>query len=123
MHYLGEFRGFRDCTMTVTVIALLSINEDEPAALGEYLRITGPLLDRAGAKILKRFELSEIVVGPRPAQTAVIVEYPDRAAVDMVFKSGEYQRAIPARDRAFSRYNITIGVGDDGPVTVAEQIG
>ena len=101
--------------MTVTVIALLSVNEDEPAALAEYFRLTGPLLDRAGARITRRFTLAEAVVGQRPAQMAVMVDYPDRAAVDMVFQSPEYAAAIPSRDRAFLRYDISIGVGDDQP--------
>lgn len=106
--------------MTVTVVALLSINEDDPAALAEYFRITTPLLERARARIVKRFILQEVIVGRRPAQMAVIVEYPDRAAVDMVFQSGEYRSAIPARDRAFLTYEVSIGVGDDAPADEAE---
>jgi uncharacterized protein (DUF1330 family) len=107
--------------MTVTVVALLSINDAEPAALGEYFRITTPLLERAKAKIVKRFTLNEAIVGNRPAQMAVIVEYPDRAALDMVFESWEYRSAIPARDRAFLKYEVSIGVGDDAPQVAAEQ--
>lgn len=106
--------------MTVTVVALLTINEAEPAALAEYFRITSPVLQRAKAKMVKRFRLAEVIVGSRPAEMAVIVEYPDRAAVDMVFKSAEYASAIPARDRAFLKYEITIGVGDDAPAVEVE---
>lgn len=106
--------------MTVTVIALLSINEDEPQALGEYFRITSPLLDRARARIVKRFKLNEAIVGNRPAEMAVIVEYPDREAVDTVFKSNDYRQAIPFRDRAFLKYEISVGVGDDAPADAAE---
>ena len=35
--------------MSVTVMALLSVNENEPRALAEYLDVTAPLLERAGA--------------------------------------------------------------------------
>lgn len=107
--------------MPVTVVALLTINEAEPAALAEYFRITTPLMERAKARMVKRFTLQEVIVGKRPAQMAVLVEYPDREAVDMVFKSSEYRTAIPARDRAFLKYEISIGVGDDAPGTEAEQ--
>lgn len=107
--------------MTVTVVALLSINDAEPAALGEYFRITSPLLERAKARIVNRFTLHEAIVGNRPAQMAVIVEYPDRAAVDMVFESREYRSAIPARDRAFLTYQVSIGVGDDAPAVLGEK--
>lgn len=99
--------------MTVTVVAMVSINDDEPLALAEYFRVTGPLLERAGAKIKKSFNINEVVVGHRPAKTVFIVEYPDKAAVDMVFQSREYKEVIPSRDLAFSEYNVTIAA-DDG---------
>lgn len=107
--------------MTVTVVALLSINEAEPAALGEYFRITTPLLDRAKARIVRRFTLNEALVGKRPAQMAVIVEYPDRAAVDMVFQSDAYRSAIPYRDKAFLKYEVSVAEGDDAPAEAAEE--
>lgn len=94
--------------MTVTVVAMTSINEDEPMALAEYLQVTGPLLERAGARILKRFTVNEVVVGHRPAKTVFIVEYPSKAAVDKVFNSAEYRSIIPARDLAFNEYSVTV---------------
>ncbi|GAA6207899.1 hypothetical protein NBRC116601_11920 [Cognatishimia sp. WU-CL00825] len=94
--------------MTVTVVAMTSINEEEPMALAEYLRVTGPLLERAGAKIVKRFTVNEVVVGHRPAKTVFIVEYPDKAAVDSVFGSAEYQSIREIRDLAFTTYNVTV---------------
>lgn len=106
--------------MVVTVIALFSINESEPQVLGEYLRITTPLMDRAKARIVKRFKLCRACIGKRHAEMAVIVEFPDREAVDMVFKSDDYCKAAPFRDRAFLRYEILIGVGGDAPAGAAE---
>ena len=106
--------------MPVTIVALLTINDAEPAALAEYFRIITPLMERAKARMVKRFTLHEVIVGKRPSEMALIVEYPDRAAVDMVFKSAEYLLAIPARNRAFLKYEITIGVGDDAPAVEVE---
>lgn len=94
--------------MTITVIAMVTIAEDQPLALSQYLAVTTPLLERANAKIIKRFTMNEAVVGHRPAKTVVIVEYPNRAAVDMVFQSEEYKLLIPIRDRAFLSYDISI---------------
>jgi uncharacterized protein (DUF1330 family) len=94
--------------MPVTVVALLSINESDPMALGKYFEVTGPLLERAGAKIVKRFDINEVVVGKRKAQTVVIVEYPDKAAVDSVFGSPEYASITEVRDRAFNEYHINV---------------
>lgn len=92
----------------VTVLAFVTIAEDAPDALAAYFRITDPLLKRAGARIVKRFSIHDVVVGKRPAQTVVMVEYPSREAVDMVFGSPEYASVIKYRDRAFLDYAITI---------------
>lgn len=95
--------------MSVTVIALVTINEKEPAALAEYFSVTQPLLDQAGAKIVKRFNINRVVVGSRPAQTVLFVEYPNLAAVESVFHSAEYKSIHHIRDRAFLDYSVTVG--------------
>lgn len=92
----------------VTVLAFVTIAEDAPDALAAYFRVTDPLLKKAGARIIKRFSIHDVVVGKKPAQTVVMVEYPSREAVDMVFGSEEYAAVIPHRDRAFLDYAITI---------------
>lgn len=92
----------------VTVLAFVTVAEDAPDALAAYFRVTDPLLKRAGARIVKRFSIHDVVVGRKPAQTVVMVEYPNRDAVDMVFGSPEYASVIEHRDRAFLDYAITI---------------
>ncbi len=92
----------------VTVMALVTIAEDQPMALAEYLRVSTILLDRVGARITNRFAVSEMVVGSAPAQSVLMVRYPSRAAVDLVFGSPEYKALIPVRDRAFLTYKISI---------------
>lgn len=99
--------------MTVTVLATVSVAEDQAQALAAYLTVTTPLLERAGARITKRFVILDVVMGVRPTQTVIVVEYPDRVAVDKVFKSAEYQAFIPMRDIAFREYNVMI-VDDHG---------
>ena len=94
--------------MTVTVIALVTINDNAPEALAAYFRVTGPLLEKVGAKIVQRFKISETVIGLEPTQSVVIVEYPSRDAVDQVFGSDEYQTIKEIRDKAFSYYQISI---------------
>lgn len=94
--------------MTVTVVAMVSFAEGEGGALRQYLEATAPLLKRVNARVVKQFALNEVVVGHRPAKNILMVEYPNREAVDRVFQSKEYQDIIPARDRAFSTYEISI---------------
>ena len=107
--------------MSVTVMALLSVNENEPRALAEYLDVTAPLIERAGAKIVKRFAIHEAVVGDRPAMTTVLVEYPSRSAVDQVFQSAEYKSIQSVRDRAFDKYEISIVASEETIPQAAEQ--
>lgn len=94
--------------MTVLVIARVTVNRDEPVALATYLSVTGPLLIDAGAKIIHDFRLSDALVGASAADSIMIVEYPSRAAVDMVFESEIYKKIIPSRDRAFLIYETSI---------------
>jgi uncharacterized protein (DUF1330 family) len=102
----------------VMVLAFVTIVEDAPDALAAYFKVTDPLLQRAGARIVKRFSISDVVVGCAPVQTLVMVEYPSRAAVEQVFSSPEYAAVAEIRDRAFASYAITIvDGGDDADVS------
>lgn len=92
----------------VTVLAFVTIAEDAPDALAAYFQITDPLLKQVGARIVKRFAINDVVIGKKPSQTVVMVEYPSRDAVDRVFGSPEYAAAIKYRDRAFLDYAITV---------------
>lgn len=94
--------------MTVKVVALVTINEDEAMALAKYLELTAPVLDRVGAKIVERYQLDTDVVGTNETKTVIVVEYPDKDAVDAVFSSDEYRAAIPYRDLAFSNYTVAV---------------
>jgi uncharacterized protein (DUF1330 family) len=98
--------------MTVTVLALVAMAENQAAALSHYLDVTAPLMERANATIIKMFDLNEDVVGHQPAKRLIIVEYPSREAVDLVFSSDEYKSLIPTRDIAFTSYDISIADQD-----------
>lgn len=94
--------------MSVKVIALVTINENEPLALAKYLETTTPLLEEVGAKIVQRFEIGEPVVGGVLAQTVIVVEYPDRSAIDQVFQSDAYQKVRQYREMAFHDYKVSV---------------
>ncbi|WP_300029774.1 DUF1330 domain-containing protein [uncultured Roseobacter sp.] len=104
--------------MTVTLMALLSVDEDAQEDLAIYMRATSPLLKRAGAVIRQRFRVNSVVVGNQPARSVVIVDYPDQRAVDSVFQSPEYAAVKENRDRAFPFYQITV-LQNDAPVEVS----
>jgi uncharacterized protein (DUF1330 family) len=94
--------------MAIQVIALVTVNDDEPQALAAYIAATFPLMEKAGGKILRRFTVNEVVVGHKPAKSVMIIEYPSREAVDLVFESETYRNIIPIRDIAFLDYNVSI---------------
>ena len=105
----------------VTVLAFVTIAEDAPEALAAYFEVTDPLLKRAGARIVKRFSIKDVVVGRSPTKTVVMVEYPNREAVEMVFGSPEYAAVTRIRDRAFRDYAITI-VDDLSDASTTAQV-
>lgn len=94
--------------MPVHVIAVVTIDENEPRALAHYLETTAPLLAKAGARIMSRFEAVDTLVGPRWPRTIMIVEYPSLEAVNSVFQSEQYLSLAPIRDKAFSSYEVHI---------------
>lgn len=108
--------------MSVTVCAILRLNEDEPEALGKYFEITTPLMDTAQATIRQRFTTQSTVVGDNPPEMVVLVDYPSIEAVENLFSSAEYQQAKPYRDKAFSLYSVSVVAQDDVAGETAQQL-
>lgn len=94
--------------MPLQVVACVTPNPDEPEAQKEYFSVTMPLLEQVGARIIQKFDMGDAVVGERVAETLMVVEYPSLEALDQVFKSDAYKSIIPARDKAFKTYNVSI---------------
>jgi len=92
--------------MTVTILAMTSINPDNERALEQYQSVVGPLMQTAGAKIVSRLELSDCVVGSNEFQYATVVEYPDEASMRKVFDSEEYKSLDEVKQLAFSQYQV-----------------
>ena len=94
--------------MVKTVLAMTSINPNGTQALEQYLDVVGRLMEHAGARLVQRYEVAENLAGKEFPQFVSIVEYPDDAAIDMVFGSPEYITLKPVRDVAFSKYDICV---------------
>ena len=92
----------------VQVVASLSINPEEPEAVEAYFAVAMPLIEKAGAKVVQKIEVGEVVVGEQPSEMVMLVEYPSYEAVEGVFKSPEYRAIIPKREKAFLKYNVCI---------------
>lgn len=93
--------------MTVQILAMTSLNPGAESALNEYLSVVGPLMESAGAKLIKRFEVSKDLVGQNEFQFVTLVEYPDEEAVKKVFDSDAYESLAQIKQLAFSSYQIS----------------
>jgi uncharacterized protein (DUF1330 family) len=94
--------------MPVKVIALVTINDDQPRALAAYLEATLPLLEAVGGSIAQRFTVQGQVVGNMPAKSVMIINYPSYEAVQELFESEAYQNIIPTRNLAFKDYSVSV---------------
>lgn len=90
------------------VLAILRTNPGQPRALATYLASALPLIEAAGGKVSKQMELGEQLIGKEGISMALLVDYPNREAVDAVFSSPDYKSLIPVREQAFLSYNVSI---------------
>lgn len=90
------------------IIAIVALRKGGADALAAYVKAVGPLVERAGGRLVSRFEVKEAIEGNESAQFITIVDYPDMTAVDQVFNSDEYRGIRATREAAFSRYDIYV---------------
>lgn len=92
--------------MTIQLLAMTSINPDAASALDRYLSVVGPLMDSVGAKVIRRFELSDCIAGSSAFQFVTLIDYPDEASVKKVFDSELYKSLKEVKRLAFSKYQV-----------------
>ncbi len=92
--------------MVKRVLAMTTRNPDSDDAFTAYLAVVRPLMERAGAKLISRYEVGEKIAGSAPPQYLTIIEYPDKAAVRRVFDDPSYVALKSIRNEAFSRYDV-----------------
>lgn len=96
--------------MTIQLVALTCLNPDAENALDEYLRVVGPLMHVAGARLISRFELLDTIAGNNTVQYVSVVEYPDEASIKSVFESDEYKSLESIKRQAFSTYQVSTAI-------------
>lgn len=94
--------------MAIKLIAMTRIKPGAEEALGEYMKVVGPLMQQAGATIVDRFEMNDNVVGSNEVQYLTILEYPDTATVSKVFDSDDYKSLENVKEQAFSYYQVNM---------------
>jgi uncharacterized protein (DUF1330 family) len=96
--------------MPLTVLALTTLRPGGEAALARYMEVVGPLVAAAGARLLARHTVQDTLAGTAP-QVVTLVEYPDRAALGLVFDHPDYHALKAIKDQAFARYDVCV-LGD-----------
>ncbi|MEL6410426.1 MAG: DUF1330 domain-containing protein [Pseudomonadota bacterium] len=87
---------------------MTSLRSGEQMALDTYLSVVGPLMEKAGARLINRYEVSESLSGSEAPQFVSLVEYPDAEAIRMVFEDPDYLALEPVRETAFSCYEVCV---------------
>lgn len=96
--------------MTIQLVAITSINSNADSAIEKYLSVVGPLMQSAGATVVCRYELGDSVAGNEEIQYVSVIEYPDEAAIKLVFDSDEYQSLGEIKKQAFTKYQVSTAV-------------
>lgn len=94
--------------MSVRVVACLSPNPQETDAMAAYFEVALSLISKAGGKVIQDYNIDQAIIGPKPADKVLIVEYPDLATLNAVFQSDAYQAVIPHREKAFTQYSVSV---------------
>ena len=79
---------------------IVNTNVRDPEAYREYMQKVTPLVAKAGGKYLVRGGPFTVLEGKWQPTRLVVIEFPDRAAIDAWYQSPEYAPLIPLRHRA-----------------------
>lgn len=92
----------------VILIIVATINPNEKEALSYYLEQLNVIYKQVEAKPIKKYKISETLIGANNPNLVSIMEFPSRDALDLVFKSETYKALIPYRERAFIKVDAHI---------------
>lgn len=84
--------------MAAYLIANTNVHDAE--GYDEYKRRVAPLIAKFGGRYLVRGGVHAVLEGQWRPTRLVVIEFPDRAAIDAWYASPEYAPLIPLRQRA-----------------------
>ena len=93
---------------TVLLLILALPSPDDKEALQQYQQGAGPLSAKHGGKVLGKIAIAENFVGENPAAFLSIAEFPSAEEVKRLLGSEDYQKLVPARDKALKSLNLYI---------------
>lgn len=93
--------------MTAQLILLGTRKPDSDQDFMEYASVAGPMFVAAGGEWNGQFDRVDDLADSGPDQVR-IMNFPDEETIRGLFASEEYQKVVPARDRAFEELRIMI---------------
>ena len=91
-----------------TLVVTAMPNADEQEAMQTYLAGVMPLLMGAGGQLVKRVIVKSSLTGKPSFGMALMMDFPDREAIESVFASDTYAALIPDRDKGFASIDICL---------------
>lgn len=82
-------------------------NPNEMASVQEYLQGVMPLFAQAGAELVSRSKVSEVLKGSS-VEMVLVMKLESDDAIKTLFNLPEYQALVPVRDKGFKEINIMI---------------
>lgn len=98
---------------------LADITIHDPEAYKHYMARSGPAVEAAGGRFLVRGGSPEVLEGDRPVSRVALLEFPSVAQARAFYESGQYQEALPFRQRAASCH-FSLLTGND-PANIAQR--
>ncbi len=92
----------------VILIIIATINPIEKESLSYYLLEMDKMYREVKAIPVKKYKISESLIGEEATNVVSIMEFSSREALDKVFRSERYKELIPYRMKAFLRVEAMI---------------
>lgn len=93
--------------MSATLVVTGTPNPSEMEAVQAYLQGVMPLLMGAGATLVKRLKVAQVVNGVASGMV-LVMDFPSEDAAADLFASEAYKALIDTRDKGFTEMNILI---------------
>jgi len=90
----------QDHLMSDTAYVIGHISVKDPVKWAEYRSLVPGTLAPWGAELVLRGQLARVLAGEHPFTNAVVIRFPDLAAVNNWYASPAYQALIPLRTEA-----------------------
>lgn len=96
--------------MSITLVVTVTPNPDAMEDMKAYLGGVAPLLINGGGTLLHRGKITKALEGGVNFGMLLVMNFETEEAIEKIFKSQEYKKLIPFRDKGFKQVDIVTSV-------------